>query len=687
MNPNNRNKSRNRRQSQRGVALVVTLLLLILMIALTLAMVIATSSDTLINHYYRNFRSSFYAADSGLNIARESIFNQLQGDIANPVALGTAPLSTTEEQTVEQSIANTYGTSYTSINGGQAGNSWPGKFKITNVTVGAYSSSGTSTLTTTCTVTFYTATQTFGPYTPCATAPAPPANQTGVLYNWIFPYTLTAMGQSMANEAVTVQDSGSMVVNVTGGSSSTKSSFAAWGTFLDQYPGWPNCGDPFAQGTLSGPFFTNQGWTFGSGSPGYIFTDTVGSVAHDFYWNFGNNNNCDSTANSTDKQGGTTIAPTFQNGYQLGQTALPLPQDDFNQKEAVVDGKGNTWSTYVNGVYTTIPANTQYTDMSQALLTVDGTYTPYPSHGTTNPGVYLAYSSTTNAGVTTNTMTGGGIYVEGNADSVVLSTANPTINGTAHSQEVYTIAQGNTTTTVTVDLTSYTTTTSQAVTTTTGSWPHQHTGTTTTNTTIQGVPENLNSGTSSSPATMLYVDGTITSLSGPSSGAAIQNGAAVTVTAASDVNITGNLTYATEPVTTTQNQIPNTPADTLIPGNNNGQVFGIFTAGGNILFNVPNSGQNLEIDASLAAVSKGGSGAVYNGGNQINTVNIIGGRIANTTNNCNCNQRNIYFDRRFATGGFAPPWFPSTTVTTTTPTTGTAQLSISRTQWVDVTAW
>src|SRR6185312_2821775 len=106
--------------------------------------------------------------------------------------------------------------------------------------------------------------------------------------------------------------------------------------------------------------------------------------------------------------------------------------------------------------------------------------------------------------------------------------------------------------------------------------------------------------------------------SGPSSGAAIQDGSAVTVTAASNITITGNITYSTEPVTLTQNQIPNTPADTLISGNNNGQVLGIFTAGGNVNLSVPSSGQNLEIDASIATISQNGSGAIVNTGNAIN---------------------------------------------------------------------
>jgi hypothetical protein len=164
---------------------------------------------------------------------------------------------------------------------------------------------------------------------------------------------------------------------------------------------------------------------------------------------------------------------------------------------------------------------------------------------------------------------------------------------------------------------------------------------------------------------MLYVDGSISSLSGPSSGAAVQDGYGTTVTAKNDITVTGNILYNTEPVTMTQNQIPNTPADTLIPGNNNGQVLGIFTAGGNVNLQVPTSGQNLEIDASIATISKTGSGAIVNTGNAINTLTIVGGRIQNTIQNINSTTRNVFFDRRFTQGGFAPPWFPSTTVTAT----------------------
>jgi hypothetical protein len=72
---------------------------------------------------------------------------------------------------------------------------------------------------------------------------------------------------------------------------------------------------------------------------------------------------------------------------------------------------------------------------------------------------------------------------------------------------------------------------------------------------------------------------------------------------------------------------------------------------------------NLEIDASLATISQGGPGGLINTGNAINTLVIVGGRIQNVLKNINATTRNVLFDVRYANGNFAPPWFPSTTVT------------------------
>jgi Tfp pilus assembly protein PilX len=657
-----------RKDASRGMALVTTLLLLTVMMAMTLAMVIAVTSDTLITKYYRNARASFYAADSGVNIARQAMLSSLSGAAlvdGQTFTTGTLPTLSSSDVSTALAAVNSAYASKSSILGGAAANSWPSSFQIVGsqsgmlgtTLAGCVMGAGSCTPTTPfCLVGTVVGATNAGPYT-CTNPPSCTGTCTSfsAVVNYSFPYTITAIGQSIANEQQIVEDAGSLVVTATfDNSAAFKQSFAAWGMFIDQYP---ECsGSTLVPGTISGPVFTNGAWTFGN-SGSYTFTGKVGSVSSTFGWQGGN---C--TESATYPQPG--FSTTFQSTVSLGANAVPLPANDFNQKEAVVDGLGNQ-------------AGVTDAQMNSALKTTSGT--AYPATGTTNPGVYMPYTNTSSTSCPhPPCMTGGGIYVEGNANSVVLSAATPTISGAVHNQQVFTITQGTspaTTTTITVDLTSNTT----MMTSQTGS------GAVTT-TTINGVPDNLSGGTPS-VATMLYVDGSINSISGPSSGAAIANGSAVTVDAGNGNNmtITGNLTYATEPVTLTQNQIPGTPADTLIPGNNYGQVLGLFTAGGNIQMAVPTSGQNLEIDASIATIVSGGSGGLVNTGNSINNLTIVGGRIQNTIQNIGATTRNVFFDQRFAQGGFAPPWFPSTTVApTNTNAITNVTSSVQRTQWLAV---
>src|SRR5262245_39685813 len=90
-----------RGKDQRGIALLTTLLLLLLMTALSLAMVVAAGSDMMINGYYRNFRGSFYAADSGLAIARQAMMNQLAGAIPATFSNTTQPIPVGTDGTVQ----------------------------------------------------------------------------------------------------------------------------------------------------------------------------------------------------------------------------------------------------------------------------------------------------------------------------------------------------------------------------------------------------------------------------------------------------------------------------------------------------------------------------------------------------------------------------------------------------------
>jgi hypothetical protein len=204
--------------------------------------------------------------------------------------------------------------------------------------------------------------------------------------------------------------------------------------------------------------------------------------------------------------------------------------------------------------------------------------------------------------------------------------------------------------------------------------------------TLAGVPTNL-SATPATQGTMIYVDGTITSLAGTGEGAAaIQDGANVTIVAQNDVNITGDVRYKTEPVTEAANQIPSTPVDTLIPGNDKNQDLGIFTANGNIILSSSYADDNLQVDGSQAALgsscASSSCGFLVNG--CINTFNNVGGQIQTNIFGACLNVENTYYDRRYNTKpGFAPPWFPGTTLSQNgSPTVGTPIMTMQRTSWV-----
>ncbi len=666
--------SRQRRRShrnagERGVVLVITLLLLTLLAALSLAMVFSVSSDSMINGYYRNYRGAFYAADSGANVSRQYMLNQVAALIPTDFAVTTAPLDPVQVAKVPASVITQYG-NMTPINTDGAKGSWNGSFKISN-TAGEKP-----------TLTLIAATAHPGKcpttisYTSCT------VNSKGdvIGYQYIYNYFLTAVGQARGSEQTKIQDFGKLIFNMSvTPAAGTVTNFAAWGMFIDKYA--VCSGSSLVQGTISGPVFTNGGWTFSTGTTGYIFTDPVGSASTTAGYLFTSNNECDAkaapkyTCTTSGSSGckNQTIAPTFQGGFNLGQSKVPLPTNDFSQAWAAVDGVGSGEPDYN---FTNKNADLH----SSMLKTVTGA--SYPSGGATS-GVFVPYQSVSG----TNTVSGGGIYVEGNAN-VTMSIGTTTIGGTSVPTQIFSIAQGSTTTTVTITVPPagsasnlYTTRVSN--------------GTTTIN--LAGVPANCSgapppggspctsSTAGSSPGTMLYVDGTISSLGGTHNGSgaslpAVQDGAAVTITAKNDIVVTSDILYKSEPVTLTT-------ADALIPANDHGQVLGLFTATGNVKLQNSQSSGNLEIDASIATISQTGSGGIVNTGSAIGTLTIVGGRIQNTIQNINSSKRNVFFDRRFSSGGFAPPWFPSTTVSPAGLATSTTTISPpQRTKWVVVYA-
>jgi len=627
---------------------------------MSIAMALTLNSDLLMVGYYSNYRSSFYGADSGLTSVRQEILNELKAAVNDSFATGTPPIANGTEATVLASVESKFGTSASAATSVNAASSYPEKFYIDSSTDPITSKPRSSLELTTCTVTIKEPTT--GAITTTSQKGGCPSNVANATrYVNVYTYSLTAVGSSVSNQKVRLNDTGTITVDTAvGNSKSYKTSFAAWGTFLNIND---ICNAQLVGGTITGPQFTNGSWTFGQ-SQSYLFTDEVGSAGNKagYYYKSGG---CYGSASSSYKRSGVTIAPTFQKGFNRGQNAIALPSNDFNQKRAVVDGQGRSETELSN------------TEMHAALR--DATGTKYPSTGAST-GVYLPYTFDVNGNAK---FTGGGILVEGNATVVLTASGS--------NAEIYTISQGTYTTTVTVD--NFANTTSiitKSGTSTVGSQ------------TISGVPTMYNSDLSvSGLGTMLYVDGNITALSGPGgSAAAIQDHTALTVTALNNIAITDNILYKTEPVAVTASG--STSASTLISGNDKGQALGIFTANGTVVLDPKKNGNNLEIDASIATTSQADSNtsscdmsticrgtiSVANG-NTIDTLTIVGGRIQNRAQvmpSGTIGTRNIIFDRRYTAGGFAPPFFPSTTVTELpggTSYSNNVQAWASRVRWAN----
>jgi Tfp pilus assembly protein PilX len=781
----------------RGVALVITLLLLFLMSVLGLAAVLSTSSDLMINGYYGNTRASFYAADAGLNIARQAMETEVNGLVpttwnsaswnqcgtgtsAGPLATGSAGTTGSSANSMLGAITKYANTTYLSgskaTTPGAAANSWPESFTITNT--GATNpypirlDPNTNNPTVTCIDGFPTQ------------------------YTYQYDYTLTSVGTAGPLGSASITENGSIFVNVIApaGVVPENISFSSFGAYIGSSP--PCQSSSYVSGTISGPTFVDAtvgcsvgvthcgSWNFGT-SGSYIFTDPVNQTGPQFSYNI---SGCNLSTAASYTKNGTTIAPNFESGYNLAQAPIQIPQNDFSQRWAVLDGHGCGVSEG-GGTCTAIPpvlppaptaqqmnaynlqnAN-QNNTAAQPYATVSGsTYTPATA------GVFLPY--TCSGSTCTLSPTAGGIWVEGSGSGVTTTVQLSTTNGaggatnpsgqviavtqslsstsstgspsmkagsctTSHGtttctfQQVTTTSTPSTVTTITVDpvadQTAVATNTQSTVSSTTtktttnscytnGCTPSTPTSgysggspvnctsnctstTATDNLTLAGVPQNLNSqaptfpGTSMPAATMIYVDGSV-SVSGPSSGAAIQNNSMVTLTANGNITQTGNITYATEPVTTSASG--NTPADSLIAANENmNQVLGLYTDVGQFQLKAPSSGANMETDGTVAMISTNLTGCSNGvdcsngdiatvGGNSVGTWTLIGGKAESAVNGVNMSKSNIYYDQRFKVrNNFAPPWFPQTTILAQDVVTSSkapfVSISPQRTQWVNQT--
>jgi hypothetical protein len=410
--------------------------------------------------------------------------------------------------------------------------------------------------------------------------------------------------------------------------------FSKYGTFIDKY-GYSGS-SAFASGVFSGPVHTNEGFLFRS-TNSVTFRDKVTQAFSNYKYHNGSSW-VEYPVSNTDRTG-----LDFQKEYEV-VPSIALPININSQELAVLNQQG--WRTADPN---DAEAPVTLAELTTNLMKADGT-SPTAPLGYIPDGVYLP--STDKA-----TMTGGGIYVKGNASDLRLSVSG--------NSQIYTITQGSTVTTITVDYSANTTTISSGASTRT----------------VAGIPMNKSnpSDPTGKPGASIYVQGNIEAIHGPAAvsgttGPAVASNTAVTVTSTGNIKITGDLKYQTPTLDNTG--LP-------IAGSENAtNILGIFTNSGAITTEPSatyttnglssNSSDRsagrlkytLSLDAAIAAfhstnTSSGGWISNCNHCSSDTTISLRGSRSASRgLPYYGYGRPNRYFDERFRNGTAAPPFFP-----------------------------
>jgi Tfp pilus assembly protein PilX len=368
----------------------------------------------------------------------------------------------------------------------------------------------------------------------------------------------------------------------------SRPSFAQYVLFRNQTTNTSGGQLYFTNGEVfNGPVHTNQTPGFG-GPAGPTFSDKFTTAASSYL--------------GTNGLGCTTLAqlssPPCSSMFtgaspKFAANSIPLPTNNNNQARASYGGDAS------NAVAVT----------SAELQTAWGV------SSVTN-GVYYSQG---NGSTTSNTGSSweGGLYVQGNVNSMKLSTSG--------GFQVITIVQGTTTMIFTQQ--------------SNGTWT----------VTVNGA---LVKTISASPAFngMIYVAGSVTSLNGDGTAAAdVASGSQLTLSTTGNVTINSDITYADDPRT-------NASAT---------NVLGIYSSGGSVKIDGPYN-QDLNVNASIMATTSGqGFGSVkYNQDIGSKSINLLGGIIEDQSQTVGTigtpylgYRRNYNYDPRFKLG-FAPPYFP-----------------------------
>lgn len=450
-------------------------------------------------------------------------------------------------------------------------------------------------------------------------------------YEFFYTYRVTSDGQvgPFARRRVTLSGNFSIVVQ--------PQNFAVYALFTDTHTS-PTGGAVWFQSNsnFGGPVHTNGELRFA-----YFptFTDRVESVSLNAWFN--NRGVPVELANNENVSGGTRIdAPLVPPNtspqsappanFTRGAAVVPLPTGSYNQQAASIGQNPTGAPPTTAQIVASIP------ELTNSVTVPNGIYVPVvDTNGTCSSD--------------SGKPMGGGIYVQGDLDSLTMSVSGTTA--------VYTLTQGTTTTTVTVDRANNQTTVNS------NGWLPPATGGTCpggapgpATRTFTGVPKGYQ-GPGNANGTIIDVQGALNSLSGT-----LQQNEQTTIAATGTITIQGNVQYQTAP----------NPAD---PTSNPTNLLGLYSSNGDIVIG-PSAPNNVIIQAVLMAGSSGSAYnsavtvAGYNTGSPRGAVNLLGGVIEKyygpfgTFNPTTGVQtagytRSFTYDTRMDRG-FAPPYFPTT---------------------------
>ena len=465
----------------------------------------------------------------------------------------------------------------------------------------------------------------------------PIRNPRNGLESYVYTYTIRSTGRSAFGARAEVVERGKLHTELTASVPVSRSPYSKYGTFFDR--GDPQGGLVLVSGTFTGPVHTNSHFAFSSSNT-VVFRGRVTQGDSDILYD---------GRSAPIPETSTKGIVVGDGAYRQGER-VPLPKNNFSQELAVVNGSGYAGSAEPG----TVDGSGRVTPDTLASNLADAQGRPATTapNGVA-PGVYVASSDGAS-------ITGGGIYVSGDAE-VSLSVSGD--------DQVVSITQGGQTSTITIDYDGNRTVFSSGG----------------VSRTFGGVPMDTSLGASqATPGVSLFVNGSVTSLSGPSAvdgttGPALAPDAAMTITAQRHVTITGDLKYSDPVVASDGTPLPR--------ANQNKAALGIFTNDGNVVLQpdadrTSGRAHDLEIHAAIAAFNAntgndGGKteGAILFGEGTPaanSTLRIVGARIQANIANIKYRKRAIYFDPRLDGGQFAPPFFPGTEIK---PSTGDLEIA------------